>query len=75
LYEAILAKCRVLKPERVELTKRPAKEPLAYDLVVVAACFEGLALEKREQLVKTVARKEVSECELTITALAPAEDA
>jgi sulfur transfer protein SufE/stress-induced morphogen len=75
LYDAIIAKTRVLKPTKVTLDVLD-EEGSIFELTVVAECFEGLSGEKRTQLVNTVMRKEKQQAkELTITALSPLEAA
>jgi acid stress-induced BolA-like protein IbaG/YrbA len=76
LYKAILAKARVLKPASAELKEvsvdgdgRPC-----YELTVAAACFDGLADEKRQQLAMTVLRKEAGQAgDLVVIAKTPDE--
>ena len=59
---ALLAKLKILKPISTDLTEAPMQEGDSgkkhYSLRIVAACFEGMADAKREQLVATVIRKE-----------------
>ena len=72
LRKAILVKAKILKPVSSEV--RTLDTPNAYELKVVAACFEGLAEEKRQQLAMTILRKEAQDAdELRIIALTPDE--
>jgi stress-induced morphogen len=73
LYEAILAKTKVLKPTKVTLQAESIEGSPRYVLKIVAPCFEGLVSAKREQLVSTVLRKEKQAAELIVKALTPEE--
>ena len=78
MYDSVMAKTKVLKPVRVSLTEvtgeNEDERPQRFNLVVVADCFDGMAEDKRLQLVATVMRKEASKAALQVTALTPEED-
>lgn len=71
VYDAILAKARVLKPADVQLVKN---DDGSLALTLVAECFSGLSEEKRQKMVATVMRKEIQRVpSLSVVALTPAE--